>query len=86
VVLEFVNPAKKLKLITRGFSPGKWASTARYIVDSAKAGHSGAKMKEIAEKLRYVNWSRVEKPDMGKITNQRFRGLLDEWYRNESSI
>jgi hypothetical protein len=26
-------------------------------------------MKEIAEKLRSVPWSRVNKPDMGKISN-----------------
>ncbi len=78
IVLEFVNPAKKLKLITRGFSAGKWASTARYIVDSYKAWHSGAKMKEIVEKLRSVNWSRVNKPDMSKITNLKLKNIIEK--------
>jgi hypothetical protein len=86
IILEFVNPTKKLKLITRGFSAGKWASTARYIIDSAKAGHSGAKMKEIAEKLRSVNWSRVEKPDLSKVQNTWLINAIEANYKKSATI
>lgn len=37
MILELANPTKKLKLITKGFSVGKWATTARYIIDASKA-------------------------------------------------
>ena len=35
-------------------------------------------MKEIAEKLRSVNWSRVNKPDLSKITNLRLKNIIEQ--------
>jgi hypothetical protein len=42
-------------------------------------------MKEIAEKLRSVNWSRTI-PDMNKITNSKITENLNKWYRSASTI
>ena len=44
-------------------------------------------MKEITEKLRSVNWSRVEKPDIGKIQNTTLRNIISQnLYKDASTV
>ena len=43
-------------------------------------------MKEIAEKLKRVRWSRVDTPDMGKVTNPDLIKQINLNYKSTSVI
>jgi hypothetical protein len=86
-ILDLVNPEKKLKMITHGAVFGIWWSIARYLIDARNSGHTLVQKIDIADRLRRVSWSKVDKPDMSRVTNLTL--LWDygiEWWYREAGI
>jgi hypothetical protein len=85
-VLELTNPLRKPKIIAKWFTVGKWLYKARYLTDSNKAWHTLAQKIEIMKKLDKVRWSRVDKPDITKITNTTLFNIVRDQYKTSSTI
>jgi hypothetical protein len=80
IVLEFVNPSKKLKLITSGLSVGRWLDRAKALIVAKKYGVDGLKMMNKIESVYSLASSKLW-VYAKEFTQRMWR--MDEYMLNE---
>ena len=83
--MNFVNPEKKLAVLTRGFTLARNMRVGRFLIDATKAGFNQDKILKLHDDLdRFLHWSNFNKPDIDKIQNSKLINHITWLYRDGS--